>query len=114
MSKQTPLRGRVYALQDILTRLDLDDSPSLTFVYKGYETCIQDSHITNEQLLTTDLWKTHWRYERTTHEWIPIFRAVDNDQVASLCDIEESRCPYSDAKWWVTPKGFPRKQYLND
>lgn len=112
MSKY-PISGVVYTLRDLL-QLNLRDSPSLQIHWQGKVGDIQDAHVTEEQLLSVPgLAETQWRFIRTTHEWIPIFHAVEVEDVLKCVDIE----PYIDKYellrnpgWWITPKGFPRSQ----
>lgn len=108
-----PVMHAVYTAAE-LHKLDLLDSPCLRFSYRNGLAVIQNCHLTEEELLSVPSFAdTRWRYIRTTHEWIPVFHAVDDDAVIACMDIERDRSPYSDdGSWWVTPKGFPREQYV--
>lgn len=106
--KREPRCRVPYTLREVL-QLNLLDMPSLC-INAGV---IQHSHVTDEQLLSVPgLADTRWYYIRTTHEWIPIFKCVDDAAVIACVDIRPSLSPYDspDAKW-ITPKGFPRLQY---
>lgn len=107
--KAYPRRGVIYTLRDILEKLQLDDSP---FLYCDGGV-IQTSHVTNEQLLSVPgMAETRWEYLRTTSEWIPLFLSVDSSGTVPV-DVEPNTDP--DAKpgsLWITPRGFPRKQYV--
>jgi hypothetical protein len=101
-----PVQGRCYSLRQILTVLELTDSPHLG-VGEGF--VVQDAHLTNEQMLSvvsTDdnddnmFADTMWRYMFTTSEEIPVFEAVYPKHVERFLDIDGT---------WVTPKGFPRE-----
>ncbi len=110
-----PKCNSVYTYRQIHNELELDDSPHLGFTHKGIQTVIQTSHLAEEDLLAIPgMSESLWTYVRTTSEWIPIFRAVDNEAVVALVDIEPSVNHYKDQlpAWWVTPKGFPREQYV--
>lgn len=104
--KPYPQRGHVYSLRDILTALELQDSPSLQYRNNP----IQTAHLTSEQLLSVPgMAETRWQYLRTTIEWIPIFVHADGDVPV---DVE----PNVDHPklLWITPKGFPREQYRSE
>jgi hypothetical protein len=92
---------------------DLLDSPFFRFCVDGAIQVIQTCHLTDEELLSVPGFAgTRWRYERTTEEWIPLFRAVDDTEILACVDIEPDVSPFSrSGELWVTPKGFPRKQY---
>lgn len=113
-----PVRNRVYTLEEIYNVLYLRDSPALGFVYKDIPGCIQDSHITQEELLSVPgLKDSKWVYVRETFEWIPIFQfaaiTVDQPCISTYVDLEPYDDKYrlnSELSWWATPKGFPRSQ----
>jgi hypothetical protein len=104
--KMKPIRGNVYTTLQIYQDLDLLDNPFLRFMIDGSIAVIQDSHVATETLLSSvpKLAELKWQYVRTTHEWIPLFRAVDDAAVLETVDVAKDR----DGDFWVTPKGFPR------
>lgn len=114
-----PVRGNWYTLHQIEKQLSLEDSASLSFEYKGREGCIQNSHLTAEQLLSVPgIADSKWRYRSTTNEWIPVFEYADERPITDFVDLERwfdsdynGGGQYSDDVWWATPKGFPRKQF---
>lgn len=117
-NQQYPKRDNIYTLREICEMLKLDDSPSLNFVCRGVDGVIQTSHVTEEQLLTVPGFaETKWRYVRTTIEWIPIFRYVDEKSIDQFVDLEEWRREEWEKDrpkyWWATPKGFPRQQFID-
>lgn len=87
----------------------------MNFTLLGVDGVIQNSHLTEEQLLSVPgLADTVWQYLRTTHEWIPIFRYVGTTDLREVLDVELGANPDWDRDqrkwWWATPKGFPREQ----
>lgn len=99
-----PVRNQNYTLHEILNSLRLPDSPFL--LIDEQNNCIQSSHITQEELLQVPgISGTRWRYVRTTHEWIPLFRYVDDRCISNFCDIQAT---HDGNGKWVTPKGYPR------
>lgn len=106
-----PVPGRVYTLREAFA-LELPDSPHLGFNREGRRHCVQDSHLTEEQTLAA-LGDTRWRYLRTTYEWIPVFEYADDRPITAFVDIEADRSPSANrGDLWVTPRGFPRDQYV--
>ncbi len=100
MSQQCPVRNQIYTLHEIY-KLDLKDSPCLEFRTKdGKAEPIQYVHLNEEELLNL-LGNTQWKYVRTTHEWIPIFVAVDSAQVRDLLEFFTDMWGYD---LWI-PKG---------
>lgn len=114
-----PKRNQLYTLEEICNVLYLRDSPALNFIYKDIPGCIQDSHITQEELLSVPGIKdSKWVYVRETFEWIPIFQfaaiTVDQPCISTYVDMEMYKDIYQINKgdsWWATPKGFPRNQH---
>lgn len=108
-----PKPGSVYTAKQILLVLELKDSPHLYFSHENRRSVLQNSHLTNEELLSVPGFaETQWTYLRTTDEWIPVFTAVDDDAVRECVDAEPWIDPYDrDPGFWVTPKGFPRPQH---
>jgi hypothetical protein len=137
-NKIYPKRGGVYTLREVEIVLELRDSAHLGFwhdlgaawvcascanddddcpyVHNHKVQCvIQTSHVTRDDLLSIPGFAdSKWKYRYETDEWIPVFEFVGTDIqqfvniVPSLCDYNLDRDPNSQ---WVTPKGFPRKQY---
>lgn len=103
-----------YTSRQMLKQLTLPDGPSWGFWHVATSSmgCIQDSHLTIEELLSVpgfaDL---KWQYIRTTQEWIPVFLIAPEDYAALLLCLDHVtyRCPYEEREMqWFTPKGFPR------
>lgn len=120
MRKMYPLRNEVYTLAQIQNDLELRDGPSLNFVIRAkdastIEACLQDSHVTTEELLTVPGFAdSKWRYHYETSEWIPVFYYSDENEkpITDFIDFEEHIDPHRDEPdLWCTPKGFPREQY---
>lgn len=110
-----PQRGATYTTREVLS-LELLDSPHFGFCIDGRRTVIQNSHCSDEELLAQPgMADVRWEYIRTTDEWIPVFRAVDDAAVLAVVDVEPSRYQYDDeGSMWVTPKGLPREQYVHE
>lgn len=112
-----PVVNEVYTLDEIY-KLDLRDSPSLCFMYQGLTGCIQDSHLSSENLLAIPGMKeSKWKYIYETDEWIPIFQfdqTEDAADISKLVDLEvwvDVLNERNNSKmWWATPKGYPRSQ----
>lgn len=107
---------RDYTFREIVTTLDLDDSPALTFEYNGEEQNIQDSHVTNAELLLVPHWADAlWTYQTTTEEWVPIFTfaKANTIQITDLVDIAPAIDPFAETnrELWITPKNHPREQH---
>lgn len=112
-----PKRYQSYTGEEIFKVLDLRDSPSLSFWHQGIRGCIQESHVTAEEILSVPGFKeSRWIYIRETHEWIPIFnfdQKANQPPVTTFIDIElyDDRYKMDNRDcWWATPKGFPRPQ----
>lgn len=112
-----PVRNKLYTLKEVLTVLYLRDSPGLSFEHEGKRGCIQNSHLTDEELLSVPgIGETQWRYVRETLEWIPLFTYVPTEEhpvITEYVDVEPYVDTWSlceDDHWWATPKGFPRLQ----
>lgn len=109
-----PVPGVIYTTEQ-LAKLHLLDSPCLRVMDASFMLqTVQDAHFTDEQLLAVPGFaELGWRYLYTTHEWIPIFVAVDPKLAWACLDSEPDRSPYCDeGTLWVTPKGLPREQYI--
>lgn len=115
MSKRKilPTRGGIYTADQIMNVLELRDAPHMYFTHEGRRSVVQNSHLTDAELLSVPGFAdTKWTYLRTTDEWIPVFSAISDSAIRECVDIEPWIDPYSDdAGFWVTPKGFPRQQY---
>ena len=113
MEKIQPIKGQVYSLRNVIQDLELLDSPHLCFISKREQgEVIQTSHLTEEELLSVPGFaETQWRYLYTTYEWIPIFRYVGRvEELPQYIDWESDID--NPGHLWVTPKGFPREQYV--
>lgn len=112
-NKVLPRRGALYTLQQILKHLALEDSPVLGFIHKNVLCSIATSHVTSEELLSIPgAAQSNWKYLYTTNDYIPVFDFVGAD-IEKFVNIEQEYNPdgsYSKS-FWVTPKGFPRRQY---
>lgn len=110
-----PQRGQIYTFAQIL-KLKLDDEPFLRFMHEGKRAVIQTSHVLDEDLLRIEGFAdTQWRYERTTHEWIPLFTYVGYRSILDFVTIEPTAPIFkdgSDDPYWVCPKGFYREQVV--
>jgi hypothetical protein len=111
-----PRTGQVFDLRTVLNDLPLRDSACLTLMIEAQDgsgkvrNTIQDSHFLPEELLAIPGWaESQWTFQRETHEWIPVFRAVDDKAVLKLLDVEPSKDHHLYS--WLTPKGLPREQY---
>ena len=109
----TPKRGETYSLQQIWEVLDLRDSPCLLVYINGIEGVIQEAHVSQEQFLSVpNFASTQWKYLYETHEWIPVFRYADKTPITDYVDYVDNNDRQGEL--WITPKGFPRKQYEYD
>lgn len=119
-----PVQGRVYTFAEVC-KLDLLDSPSMCmFIDLDHpthgeirvDTCIQTSHLTEEEhLQVPGMAESKWRYIRTTSEWIPIFNFAGTNP-ESLVDIQldtdfDREYDPHKVRLWCTPKGHKRVQY---
>ncbi|MGL5013286.1 MAG: hypothetical protein ACRC6V_03225 [Bacteroidales bacterium] len=117
-----PERNKVYTLREIETELNLRDAAYLEFrpVKVGYadadeltwRQAIQTSHI--DGLHKLEGWaETKWRYIMETSEWIPIFYAVDDEEIEELCCIEAATDAYfrRNGALHIYPKAAPVEQY---
>jgi hypothetical protein len=105
-----PQVGELYTLEQIVRELYLRDSPALMVELNAKMSCVQDSHLTDTELLSVPGFaKTKWRYVRETSEWIPVFHWADPTDPKTFLDVEPSKDD-RDRYHWVTPKGFPREQ----
>ena len=97
------IRQQVYSIEEV-RYLDLLDSPFLMVYIPGLGWVpIQTSHMTVEEE-TSALAGTRWKYQRTTHEWIPLFYSVDSEYVLKnlLSCIKEE-----DGTYLLTPINYP-------
>lgn len=113
-----PRAGQTYSLRQIAETLYLRDSPSLGFTHEGRDGVIQDSHLTEEEMLTVPGFAdSQWRFVRETHEWIPIFRYAGSQPITDFIEIEQAVDYWTGRKedaWWAVPKGFPRPQEVSE
>lgn len=117
-----PKQHEVYTLRDIVQKLSLRDSPHLGFQFRSPDpqetesvlAVIQNSHVTDEDLLSIPGFAdSKWKYLRETEEWIPVFSYADELPITDFVEMELDLHPYNlTHQWWVTPKGFPRDQYV--
>ena len=116
MANIRPRPGQVYSSEEIIKDLSLRDSPFFKFMFGNHSVVIQTSHMTDEQLLSVEGFASvRWKYIRETSEWIPIFHAVDNDEILRLVNIEKSTDNYDGGDgYWVTLVGHHREQYYGD
>lgn len=114
LTKQRPIRSTIYTGAEIINVLYLLDSPALEVVIGDKRGCIQDSHMTNEQLMSVPGFaESSWKYLRTTDEEIPVFKFVGPDphQFLDIVDaVSYSTGEVVPEELWITPKGFPRQQ----
>lgn len=118
MGKKYAESGVNYTFAQIL-ELTLRDGPHLSFKLdvngKKVEACLQDSHVTDEQLLAVPGFaESVWTYRYETSEWIPIFAYASTNvkPITDLIDYEPWIDPYETRlNFWCTPKGLPRRQY---
>jgi hypothetical protein len=107
--RKYPIPYNIYTLEQV-TKLDLKDSPALIVHNRS---AVQDSHVTEEELLSVPgIKQTKWKYIRTTHEWIPIFTYASEEPWQTYFDSEPYQSSFKkyEDDLWITPKGFPRKQ----
>ncbi len=94
--KNLPKTNAVYSTLQVETELKLLDSPFLRVQYKGNYYPIQTSHLIPEDsyLKNAEIAALKWKYIKTTAECIPLFNAVDSEEVLKHCIIQE--VPYFD------------------
>lgn len=103
-----PKQGHVYSLREVYS-LELGDAPCLMVLIGDHRYPVQDSHVTEEQLLSVPgLADTQWEYKRTTHEWVPVFNMEQYGGTKAETFFDVQRLEAEDS-YWITPKGFPRK-----
>lgn len=90
-AKYLPVKGRVYTTGQIDNALDLRDSPNLGFYNIDKEKdVVQDSHLA-VNLSTLPGWNhLRWTFIGETHEWIPLFQIVEEDEPKLLKLLRES------------------------
>jgi hypothetical protein len=105
-----PRGGEVYTLEQITRELYLRDSPALMVQLNAKMSCVQNSHLTDNELLSVPGFaQTKWRYIRETDEWIPVFHWADAADPCKFLDVEPLN-DEPDRYDWITPKGFRREQ----
>jgi len=117
MTRVYPRSGQVYSLKEIMG-LYLRDSPCLGGLVAGRMAYIQDSHLTEEELLAVPgAAESQWKYIRETDEWIPIFHFEGPENgIAAFCDLSYAwdwqKKEYDrEEALYVTPKGHSSRQY---
>jgi len=75
----TPIRSNVYTTEEVY-QLELLDMPFLMVYYKEEWHPIQTSASEDKDVIAA-FPSTLWKYARTTEEWIPLFYAVDSEEV---------------------------------
>lgn len=105
-----PVPGCVCTARQVLCELELDDSPSWGFWIYERRACIQSAHLTDAELLSVPGFAdTEWTYVRRTHEWVPVFNAVDSHAILACVDaVLVTDLLMRETWYWVTPRGFPR------
>lgn len=104
------MAGVTYTLEQMY-QMNLGDLPCLQIRDVGV---VQDSHLTEEELLGIPGMKdTRWLFVRTTSELIPVFiYALTNPPYTDFFEAVRYKDPYkymTDGHW-ITPKGYPRAQ----
>lgn len=112
MSLKSPTPGATYSYREICETLMLRDTPCLSFFDEDGRQVIQDSHMTEEEMLEVPGFaESKWVYERETHEWIPIFRyAKDNTgSIMEIIDkVDKTNCQEHECVYFL-PKGTDRQ-----
>ncbi len=98
-----PIRQMNYTTEQI-SKLDLLDSPFLMVYISGIGWIpIQTGHLTAEQEVEAFA-DIEWKYMRTTHEWIPLFYAVDSEHILkNLVSIVKEE----DGTYLLSPINYP-------
>lgn len=121
-TRNYPVRGQCYTLAQI-AELDLNDSPCLLVPTPsepefGVEP-VQTSHLTTDwgkdAKNPVALNQLLFKYERTTEEWIPVFRCIDFFNVTRHHLKYEVRLETYESQsdlWWIAPIDHPLEQYL--
>jgi len=113
-TKQSPVRGGLYTLNEILFHINLLDSPCLLVRIHEGSFPIQDSHMQFDELKEhPEILDTKWEYQYTTSEWIPVFYYLPTDEnepnpILDLISVENDI--NSPTEKWVTWKAFPCTQ----
>jgi hypothetical protein len=112
-----PIRQQTYTFSEIC-ELYLRDSPCLSFEHNNITGVIQNSHLNQEQLLSSVplMADSKWVYIRETFEWISVFKFSSENTIliTDIADLEEHKLEkkyFDKVCWWATPKGYPRPQY---
>lgn len=92
LDRTHPVRGSVYTLKEIEKDLYLRDSPFLFFDAEGRKV-IQTSHGSGDLSDYEEWADIRFTFIRETHEWIPLFNVVaeDNEKLLQLLDSGEVR-----------------------
>lgn len=112
-ARYLPKKGHVYTTHQIDNALDLRDGPHLGFYNTNKEKdVVQDSHLL-VNLSTLPGWADlRWTFFRETHEWIPIFQIVEEDEPKLLDLLRESDTEGPDEEpvyYPLIPAGFDEK-----
>lgn len=114
MTKMQPVVGHVYTTKQIDNDLKLRDGAHLGFYnMQGEKDVVQDSHLA-VNISTLPGWADlRWTYLRETHEWIPIFQIIaeDNDKLLmKLLRESDTEGPDEVAMYYPhMPEGFDAK-----
>jgi len=111
-----PRGGKDYTFKQIVEQLDLRDAACLMFNENNMEQNIQDSHISELDVLKLPHWADSlWTYKYETDEWIPVFKwsSANTVSIDELIDKEPHIDPYAERPGvlWCVPKGQTREQY---
>lgn len=110
MSRTSPVKGQVYTTLQIDNELELRDSPHLGFFNTdGEKDVVQDSHLAVNISALPGWAELRWTFIRETHEWIPIFQIVKEDE-PKLMELIVGEHD-DDAPVWFPkmPQGFDEK-----
>lgn len=104
--------GVTYTVAEILTSAQCThDYPALTFRRQGVLCTIKLAHVSDQQTLSVPGFaEARFTYTRNTEEEVPVFSYAGIDPIERFVDIEVDR--EEPDRFWVTPKGFPRAQYV--
>lgn len=111
-----PQRGQTYSVAEIENHLTLRDLPCYQFWHGDRPATIQNSHLTKDEFLSVPgMADKRFVYQYETSEWVPVFTLAPGETMLDVVDIEQWVDSISGEKTqevWVTPKGFPREQYV--
>jgi hypothetical protein len=107
-----PVTGAIYTLLE-MTELSLPDEPFLRFRHQGEIAVIQEGGtISTEELLAIpEIANSKWRYQYTTHEYIPLFMYAGESDILELVTVEDNlHNDHGDDPFWAYFKADPRPQ----